>query len=269
MIDQQLLDAIRSQNLILFVGAGVSMSLGLPSWGKLIGEMGEELGFDAGVFKAHGDHLALAEYYRLKNGGLGSLRSRIDREWHRNDIDISQSKIHEHIVNLNLPLIYTTNFDRWLEFAFDHYKKPYRKIFRVRDLASFHNDHTQIVKFHGDFDDDSSLVLDETSYFRRLDFESPLDLKLRSDVLGKSVLFIGYSLSDINIRLMFWKLSQLWAKEGGSAQQPLSFVFSPMPNPVQERVMSQWGIRMVTSEIDNPSAALETFLASLVANAVS
>jgi len=36
----QLIQAYRSKRLILFVGAGVSMSLGLPSWRQLIDHMG-------------------------------------------------------------------------------------------------------------------------------------------------------------------------------------------------------------------------------------
>jgi len=35
------------------------------------------------------------------------------------------------------------------------------------------------VKLHGTFDDDASLVLTETSYFDRLEFESPIDIKMR------------------------------------------------------------------------------------------
>lgn len=81
--------------------------------------------------------------------------------------------------------------------------KSIQKISSVSDIAKIDNNKTQIIKFHGDFDDDSSIVLDETSYFQRLEFETPLDIKFRSDVLGKSVLFIGYSLSDINIRYYF------------------------------------------------------------------
>jgi len=34
--------------------------------------------------------------------------------------------------------------------------------------------------------------------FDRLYFSSPLDIKLRTDALGRSILFIGYSLSDVN-----------------------------------------------------------------------
>src|SRR5204862_304382 len=81
-------------------------------------------------------------------------------------------------------IVYTTNYDRWLEAAFEHHGRPYAKIVSVADLPGIRPDVTQIVKFHGDFADEASIVLDESSYFRRLDFESPLDIKLRADALG-------------------------------------------------------------------------------------
>ncbi|MFS0635519.1 SIR2 family protein [Mesobacillus foraminis] len=102
---------------------------------------------------------------------------------------------------MDFPIIYTTNFDRWLEHAYDYYKKEYVKITNVAEIARTRNDKTQIIKFHGDFDDDSSLMLTESNYFNRLDFETSLDIKLRSDSLEKSILFIGYSLSDINFAI--------------------------------------------------------------------
>ena len=52
-----------------------------------------------------------------------------------------------------------------------------------------------------DFSDDSSIVLTESSYFERLEFNSPLDIKLRSDMLGKTILYIGYSLEIFD---MMW-----------------------------------------------------------------
>lgn len=261
---EKLLDAIRKKNCILFVGAGVSMNLGLPSWRKLIEHMGAELGFDPDVFKSHGDYPALAEYYRIQQGTIGSLRSWMDRTWHDRNIDIGQSKVHQSIVKLGFPLIYTTNYDRWLENAFSHYRIEYDKVAKVSDLSNLHAGRPQIVKFHGDFDDDATIVLDESSYFRRLDFESPLDLKLRADVLGKSVLFIGYSITDVNIRLLFWKLSQLWRLDHLATAQPPSFVFTNSPNPIQEAVLSQWGIQMLSGDEASPGPALESFLGELV-----
>lgn len=94
--------------------------------------------------------------------------------------------------------------------AHDKFEVPYDKIASVADLVSAAEGRRQIVKFHGDFDDESSIVLDETSYFQRLNYESPLDIKLSNDVLGNSVLFIGYSISDINIRLLFYRLTEMW-----------------------------------------------------------
>lgn len=257
---EKLLSSFKEGNVILFVGAGVSMNLGLPSWDSLINKLAEDLGYDAEIYKTFGNHLALAEYYRLEMGSIGPLRSWMDRNWHAPEIDLSSSVVHKNIARANFPIIYTTNYDRWIEIALDHYKKPYTKISSVADLSKIKGDRTQLVKFHGDFDDDKSIVLDETSYFERLGFETPLDIKLRSDVLGKSVLFIGYSLADINIRFLFYKLSKLWKAHHHGEVQPRSYVFSPKPNPVQERILEQWGIEMISSEIEHPGKALEEFL---------
>ena len=43
---EDLVTAIRNRQAILFAGAGVSMTVGLPSWRTLIDHMGEELGYD-------------------------------------------------------------------------------------------------------------------------------------------------------------------------------------------------------------------------------
>ena len=130
----------------------------------------------------------------------------------------------------------------------------------MADLPGIRPDVTQIVKFHGDFADEASIVLDESSYFRRLDFESPLDIKLRADALGRSVLFIGYSLGDINIRYLFYKLSHLWKAAEPDCPQPRSHFFAPTHNPVQEAVLAQWGIDTIRVERDDPTQALVEFL---------
>jgi hypothetical protein len=260
----QLIQAYRSKSLILFVGAGVSMGLGLPSWRQLIDHMAEDIDFDPDIYRTFGNDLTLAEYHRITKGQIGPLRSWMDKEWHAKSTDISKSRIHELIATSDFDLIYTTNYDRWIELAFDNYKKTYNKIVGVNDLATVDRNKTQIVKFHGDFDDDSSIVLDETSYFERLEFESPLDIKLRSDVLGRSVLFIGYSLADINIRYLFFRLANLWRKSSKGSQQPWSYVFSSKPNPVQEAVLEQWNIKMISSPNDDPGKGLVEFMEQLI-----
>jgi hypothetical protein len=261
---QHLREAYHRHEVILFVGAGMSLSLGLPPWSALIEHMTAELGLDPGSFHGKISYLTLAEYFRLQHGSIGPLRSWMDREWHRSEILVQSSRAHELIAKGRFRIIYTTNYDRWLENAFDHYQRPYVKIVSVADLARLDPNAAQIIKFHGDFENDESIVLDESSYFRRLDFESPLDIKLRADILGRTVLFIGYSLADINIRYLFYKLSRLWKASVPGTPQPNSYIFSPSHNRVQESVLAQWGIQMISLERDDPSKALVEFLEAVM-----
>ncbi len=263
-MNAELLHSYQTKRLVLFAGAGVSANLGLPSWNQLIGKIATELGYDPKVFSSYGTALALAEYYKRKKGTLGQLRSWMDREWHKSDINIGASEIHRLIALGNFSRIYTTNYDRWLENAHDHHGVPYSKIASVADLVSVVDDRRQIVKFHGDFDDDASIVLDETSYYERLSFDSPLDIKLSNDVLGNSVLFIGYSISDINIRLLFYRLTKMWGRHVLASARPKSYLFTNRPNPVAEEVLGHWGIKMLVSEDDDPRNALTEFLRGLV-----
>ncbi len=267
MIDP-LIQAIRIGQAMLFVGAGVSRHLGLPSWRELIGHMAEQLDYEPAVFEGQGEYLQLAEYYKLEKTSMGSLRSWMDRAWHSNPERIDASRIHKAIIRLHFPLIYTTNYDRWLEIAFERSNEKFIKVANVGDFTKIKEGVTQIVKFHGDLDDDSSLVLTETSYFERLAFESPLDIKLRSDSIGKSILFVGYSVSDINVRYLLYKLHRLWADSPFSGARPKSYVFLARPNPVQEVVLQSRGIIPVASEVDDEAVGLSTFLEKLVRDAL-
>jgi hypothetical protein len=67
-----LVAAVRGKQAILFAGAGVSMTVGLPSWSTLIEHIADELQIDLSDFKgADLNYLTLAEYYRLKQGSIG------------------------------------------------------------------------------------------------------------------------------------------------------------------------------------------------------
>jgi hypothetical protein len=82
-------------------------------------------------------------------------------------------------------------------------------------------------------------------------------------VLARSVLFIGYSLSDVSLRYLFYKLDKLWKLHGKYSVRPRSYIFVPKANPVQEAVLDQWGISMISSERSDPKTALIEFLQGL------
>ncbi|PBB45599.1 Sir2 family NAD-dependent protein deacetylase [Mesorhizobium sp. WSM3866] len=253
--------AIRERNAVLFVGAGVSMSVGLPSWEKLIERMASELGLDGA--RPRDRFQTLAEYYRIKHGSIGPLRSWMDRHWTVTREKIRESELHRLIVALDFPVIYTTNYDRNLEVAFEIHGRAYVKVANARDVSKARRDVACIVKFHGDFDDDSSLVLTETDYLDRLSFDSPLDVRFRSDALGSTVLFVGYSLSDLNIRLLLHRLWQTWNRSGYEADRPPSYIFMASRDPVEEAVLGRWGISVLTGDNDDPAPGLVSFLSRL------
>lgn len=51
---EQLLADYKKGNVILFVGAGVSMNLGLPSWSQLVDHIATELGYDPDIYRTFG-----------------------------------------------------------------------------------------------------------------------------------------------------------------------------------------------------------------------
>ena len=262
---QELVNAIRAKNALLFVGAGVSMNLGTPSWAELTAHMAERLGIEPEEFARLGDPQTLAEYYALQTGSLGPLRSWMDVAWHRDAAEkVATSDIHRLIVELGFPVIYTTNYDRYLELAHEAHGAAYTKIANIGEMTGTVPGVAQIVKFHGDFEDDGSIVLTESSHFDRLSLEGPLDLKLRADLIGRVALFIGYSVSDVGVRYLIYRLHKLWVASTYAQARPRAYVFLGRPNPVQARVLASWGIVPLFANGSDIGEGLKQFLETLV-----
>ncbi|MGV8769499.1 SIR2 family protein, partial [Pseudomonas aeruginosa] len=116
--------------------------------------------------------------------------------------------------------------------AHDKYEVPYDKIASLAPRVSATEGRRKNLKFRGDIDDEASIVLDETSYFQRLNYDSPVDIKLSNYVLGNAVLFIGYSISVINIPLLYYRLTEMWGRSVLPSDRPKSYVFMNRPNHV-------------------------------------
>ena len=136
------------------------------------------------------------------------------------------------------------------------------KIVTAKDVAPARDGVTQIVKLHGDFDDDPSIVIAETDYLDRLSFESPLDIKFRVDALAKPILFVGYSMSDLNIRFLLHRLWRTWQASGFERDRPQSYVFM-LGRTRRESGARAMGHHVLTEPDCKPEEALETFLGKL------
>ncbi len=256
----ELAEKLAKRQIILFVGAGVSMALKLPSYAALIREIGDHVGFDGPIFETFGDYLTLAEYYHIQKSGLLDLQRHLQHNWKRTQKEVLASPVHRAIVELQCSLIYTTNFDGFLEQAHRGMNRRYRTIKSAKDLVNLPDDPTHIVKLHGDLSSPATMVFTETSYFERLSFEAPLDVKLRADALGKSLLFVGYSLSDINIRYLLFRLQRQWEKEPRSELRPKSYLFLGRPNPVQSEVLRSRGVEPIEATTTDMAESLAVFL---------
>lgn len=259
-------DRRRDGRLIPFVGAGLSKPLGLPDWSTLIDFIAAQLNYAPDVFKLNGNDLQLTEYYVAIKGSIGPLRSEMDRRFNPSDDQISESRAHSALVEMKLPVIYTTNYDRIIERAFELKEAASYTIANLDDIASAPADtSTQIVKLHGTFDDDASLVLTETSYFDRLEFESPIDIKMRADILGKTLLFIGYSLNDINIRYMLYKLHKMRSQmRRKTSRYPSAFLTTFGSNEIQRTLLAKWDILIMDLDPVQTTDSLAEFLESLI-----
>lgn len=258
-------DIQRDGKLIPFIGAGLSMQFKLPSWSKLIDIIAKQLGYEPEVFKLSGNDYQLAEYYVATKGGIGPLRSEMDRLFNPSDKVIRSSRAHKALVEMKPPIIYTTNYDRIIERAFQLHKVRCHTISSIDDIATAPSKVTHIVKFHGTFDNDSSLVLTESSYFDRLEFESALDIKLRSDMLGKCLLFIGYSLNDINIRYMLYKLHKLRHRIRHDENRiPSAYLTTFGAGIVQRALLAQWDVSIQELDPVDKNESVAAFLESLL-----
>ena len=271
-IPKPVLKAAREGTLIPFIGSGFSQNLNsenlnLLNRDQLINVMAKKLEWNPEVLKMQGDFYQIAQYYYLENNEtISDLRRELNTQFETQEIDIKTSNVHSLIVDLNPPIIYTSNWDQWIEQAFRKKNQKYKAIRSLLDLITLEEDQTPIVKFHGDFGGpDDKLILTEDSYFERLDFESELDIKFRADILEKTVIFMGYSFSDINMRYLWYKLTKLKDKISPKRDKfPKSYIVSVVHNELQEKIFKEINLEVIKLIDADPKIAMEQFLEKLV-----
>lgn len=161
------------------------------------------------------------------------------------------------LAELDFPIIITTNYDNLFEDALvaAGKSKYTRCIYSSADtvvtkdiqLGNISAETPFVLKIHGDVTDPSSLVITEDDYIqfvlRMGDKEqvNPIPSGVRFALKSWPTLFIGYSLTDYNLRLLFktlrWKVDR--------ADFPMSYAVDPFPDPFVRRVLAEGPARQL------------------------
>lgn len=266
-----------NENLVIFVGAGVSRNSGVCSWWELVkeiadkidenkctsceikdlicGECGEQL--ELCSIDGHGcklkydfsaeDFLRIPQHYYESFGDTeGEKKPYYDFLKDKFCSDEYQTNIiDEIIVKLQPEHIITTNFDHLLENVNDPRISKYATITKDDDILS-QKGRNYIIKMHGDIDDIENIVLKEDDYLNYSQKHIMIETYIKSLLIDKTFLFVGYSLNDNNLKLIMSYIDFFVREKKVKNRQPHYLVVDQVKDPVHE--MPYWenkGVELV------------------------
>jgi SIR2-like domain len=155
------------------------------------------------------------------------------------------SPVVRALAELDFPIVITTNYDQLFEQALGLAgKQPRVSIYtpNLEPTVDFRDPTPQnpvVFKVHGDIDRPESIVVTDEDYIQFVlrmsnkDPYDPLPLTLKYHLTGWTTLFVGYSLLDYNLRLLFkslrWKID--------SANIPDMYSVDRAPDPL---ILNVW-----------------------------
>ncbi len=185
--------AINNDKLVVFAGAGVSKDSGIPLWDELIedikGYLNEEI--------EENDPLKIAQILYNEKG---------EKEY--NDITKNSlyknkgiyNPLHEILFELNPQHIITTNYDHYFENIIENKGLPFSVISKDIDLP-YAEHKNLLIKYHGDFEN-KNIVFKETDYLEFSKNNTLKEIFVKSLFSNKVILFVGYKVGDINLKLL-------------------------------------------------------------------
>lgn len=240
--------AIREQQCVLFLGAGVHAP---PPDGSLFEypeerrppsatKLSEMLAAEACVTDAYPDadptNLQRVSLFFELTQGRGNLNRALTDAVKTGK---EPSPLLGALAELGFPLVITTNYDQLFEEALKTAgREPEVVVYspKLEKTPQYNEDPSAdkpvVFKIHGDIDDADSIVITDENYIDfllRMNNKDPYDPvpdALRYHLKVWATLFIGYSLLDYNLRVLFktlrWKIDQ----------PPLMYSIDFVPDPM-------------------------------------
>lgn len=222
-IPQNIIDDYKKRKLILFLGSGISLGYnkkkGFPSGLELTKLLAQKF-LQRDPYPNETLMQTAQQVIWKSNGSRQQSESFILDIF--NNPKIHPLQTHVALAKLNLPMI-TTNFDKLIEEAFKLNNLRLSVIIEDRDLIEY--EENILIKVHGCISQVENCIITEEDYYKWMALESEIKNLIRAWFLMFRVVFIGYSLSDINFRQLIVELRR---KFGSSFRNP--YIVTPNVN---------------------------------------
>lgn len=187
---------ICDDELSIFLGAGVSTPLGIPSWKGLLEPLARRLHLD---IETQYDYFSLAQYY-VNMYGKADLKRHIGSSLFSFSTD---NGTLEKILKLNLRTIWTTNFDTTIERILQSNLIRYQVVNNDKSLANVSpSDATIIYKLNGDCNDLDNIIITMEDWEAYEETHPTMITFLKKELVSNTFLFFGYSFQDNLVKSM-------------------------------------------------------------------
>ena len=213
-IPNGLKQAIENNKLIIFLGAGISMNEGLPSWKQVLLNLLSKQ--DCDIPKASNYHSALQADIMSPLEVLEKIKDNkkeILKAFEKDlNVDNYSSEIFKTLGNISKHFV-TTNFDKYIENNCSI--KTVITHDSAYNLAKIGTDAEEyIIKLHGDLDRLDSCIIFIEQYEDLYKNDKLAPFQLKKLLTEYSFLFIGFSFNDPYVKELFDYISTLMEEYG-------------------------------------------------------
>lgn len=241
--------------VIPFVGAGFSKNAIAPDGASILDWEG--LGKKVSTYIPNYaytnaiDALSLfeSEFSRTK------LIELLARELYVNQL--KPGKTHQTFCDLYFDTICTTNFDFLIEQTLNEKHIPFSMVVSEERLPISTHERTKLIKLHGDFNHPEKMVITEYDYDVYIEKNKILSTYISNLFITKTLLLIGYSFDDSDIRTLW----QIIASRLGKLSTP-AYVVLVDASPIEMARFERRNIKVINlpgNQSDYPEILNEFF----------
>lgn len=230
--------AMKDQQLVLFVGAGASIASGMPTWAQAVEVIADHLSITDRPL----DFLRIPQYHYNARGK--KEYTQLMRSIFCHGVYLQKHEIHDKIIEFHTGTIITTNYDHLIEQAAEDNSEILSVVSKDADIP-YRRGGRELIKMHGDFENDN-FVLKEDDYLAYSRNFMLIENYVKSIIGTKVVLFIGYSFNDPDVKQIF-----SWVKDilGGDFQRAY-LIESGKPYDVNEaEYFKNFGINVLYAAV--------------------